>query len=253
MTLVEILGDPCHWGTAWNGLRHLSIAHSITHDLPTLDFYFLSEYLQLKTGNSVSTSHVFYLDRKNVALLEAGGTPSTTFPAVQNIAHPPMIFLMVEHRECFELPLFMLLNLRTHEALLVTVGGNQEQEITERDWFKAIWSGVVEVFGCRNSHPTLVYGNWIKVCLCFPAKSKNKPFMLDRNPRTLDFVSFLSSILFSLRSGNGKRMAAEKSSRHHLCAALKFLITFFSQHSRDARDTATTGSNSTNTTKHGVR
>lgn len=165
---MDTLGDPCHWGAAWTGLKKTSVSYSATHLLPVLDFYFLSEYLQAKEGNITSTSHFYYLDRKNAALLESGQIPSTLADA-QTIAYPPLTFLIVEHPRIYETPFFMMLNIERHEALLITVGGNQEQQIAEQPWFQKLWGSVTNLFKWRNrnDHPNIFYGNWIVVCPTF--------------------------------------------------------------------------------------
>jgi hypothetical protein len=156
---------------AWNSLRKMSIAHSVADELPALDFYFLSEYLQATKENSMSSSHFYYLDRERVALIQEGGDPSFTFSESARIISPPsLIFLMVEHQKCFELPFFILFNIQCHEALLMTIGGNQELKVAEQYWFKTIWRGVIKLFGICDqptSDPTILYGSWIAVSLPF--------------------------------------------------------------------------------------
>lgn len=167
--LVDTLGDPCHWGTAWTGLKKASISDSATHLLPVLDFYFLSEYLQAKEGNITSTSHFYYLDRKNAALLESGQTLSTFAEDAQTIANPPLTFLIVDRPRIYENPFFMVLNISRHEALLIPVGGNQDRQIAEQPWFHKLWRSVTDLFKRphRNSCPNILYGNWIAVCPTF--------------------------------------------------------------------------------------
>jgi len=171
---VDTLGDPCHWGTAWTGLKKTSISYSATHLLPVLDFYFLSEYLQAKESNITSTSHFYYLDRKNAALLESGRSPSTFAEEAQKIAYPPLTFLIVEHPRIYETPFFMMFNIARHEALLITVGGNQEQQVVEQLWFQKLWRSVTDLFKWphRSSHPNILYGNWIAVCPTFLDQSR---------------------------------------------------------------------------------
>jgi hypothetical protein len=147
----------------------MTIAHSTTHSVPVLDFYFLSEYLQAKQEDCHTTSHFYYLERKNVALLKAGRTPSIILSEGTQDARPPLLtFMMVEHPKSFEMPFYMVLNIQSHEALLVTIGGNQEQGIAAQPWFQAIWKAVVRLFGWSENHiydPTILYGNWIMVCV----------------------------------------------------------------------------------------
>ena len=106
---MDTLGDPCYWGTAWTGLKKMSISYSVTDLLPVLDFYFLSEYLQAKEGDITSTSHFYYPDHKNAVLLESGQTPSTFAEEAQIMAHPPLTFLIVELPRIFETPFLLLL------------------------------------------------------------------------------------------------------------------------------------------------
>ena len=163
--VVEILADPCHWGIAWNGLKNMDAAYSIIDELPVLDFYFLSEYLQAEKEN---VPHLYYLDQKSVTLLQSGGTPTILAQAIATT--PPLVFLLVKRCRNFEHPFFMLLNLQTHEALLISVRVNQEQNIAEENWFQEIWRGVTSLFGGPNQYtrpPTILYGNWITVRLYF--------------------------------------------------------------------------------------
>ncbi len=143
----------------------MSISYSVTDLLPVLDFYFLSEYLQAKEGNITSTSHFYYLDHKNAVLLESGQTPSTFAEEAQIMAHPPLTFLVVELPRIFETPFFMVLNIPNHKALLITVGGNREQQIAEQPWFHKLWRSVTDLFKWphHNSYPNIFYGNWITV------------------------------------------------------------------------------------------
>jgi hypothetical protein len=165
-TPVEVLGDPCHWATAWNGLRNTSNANSDHYAVQTLDFYFLSEFLQAQQEDDAAPSHFYYLDQRNVALIKAGrDAPSTPVSAcTQNVVRPPLTFMMVEHRQTL---FYVLLNIQRHEALLIYIGENHEQKIAEQPWFQAIWEGVIMLFGwtkrCSNS-PTILYGGWIAVC-----------------------------------------------------------------------------------------
>jgi hypothetical protein len=231
----------------------MSIANSDHYPVPTLDFYFLSEFLQSKQENYAASSHFYYLDRKNVAILVAGRDPPSTpiSESMQGVARPPLTFMMVEHRQML---FFMLLNLQRHEALLISIGVNHEQNIAEQAWFQAIWKGVVKLLGWSERHsnyPTILYSSWIAVCLLFLTEMNSCHARFDRNMRILPLVAFLSSTPFSPNSGNGPGTVVAKLYRRRFSAALKYLTTSFLRRSRDARSMATTGSNLTNITKLG--
>jgi hypothetical protein len=161
------LGDPWHWGRAWTSLQTLSTSYDLRYELPVLDFYFLSEYVKAKNLTSYGLEFL-YLDQRNVTLLIAGGTLSRTLYATRNNSQsqPPLVFLMVEHCRNFAYPLFMLINLQTHEVFLITIGKRHEQPVSQESWFRNIWrkvSELVEWNPTRDSDPTILYSDWITV------------------------------------------------------------------------------------------
>jgi hypothetical protein len=160
--LVDILGNPCYWGAAWTCLKNTSMD---IHKLPVLDFYFLSEYIQTSSGN-LPMAHLHYLDRQSVTELQIGGAPSPLAEMEADLDRPPLTFLMVECQS-FKYPLFMLINLPTHEALFITLPTNEERDIAQELWFQRIWKGVSNLYNWSknfNVRPTILYSNWIKVC-----------------------------------------------------------------------------------------
>jgi len=205
--LVDILGNPCHWGTAWKCLKNTSMD---IHKLPVLDFYFLSEYIQTTSGN-LPLAHLYYLDRTSVSELQRGGTPTPLSQRGAGLDRPPLTFLMVEQCQSFEHPLFMLVNLATHEALVITVPCNEERDIAQELWFQRIWKGVSKLFKWSNNmndRPTILYSNWIKVCRLIEKQHKFQ-FMFHRILGSSALMQSLSSTLLSPKIGIGRRMALE--------------------------------------------
>jgi hypothetical protein len=160
--LVEILGDPWHWGRAWKSLRDLSVSYAIRNELQVLDFYFLSEYLEAKNARPQNDPQLIYLDQLNVALLRAGETPKITLNVAANAHQVPLVFLMVEHCRNFEHPLFILVNIGSHEAFFIAVGGNREQPVSEEPWFQQIWKGIGKLLQWPQRHsrnPMILYSS----------------------------------------------------------------------------------------------
>jgi hypothetical protein len=204
--LVDILGNPCFWGAAWTCLKNTSMD---IHKLPVLDFYFLSEYIQTSSGN-LPMAHLHYLDWQSVTELQIGGAPTPLVQMEADLDRPPLTFLMVECQS-FEHPLFMLINLPTHEALFITLRANEERDITQELWFQRIWKGVSNLYNWSknlNAQPTILYSNWIEVG-GFIEKRRNFPFIFYRILRSFPLTQSLSSTLLSPENGNGRKMVVE--------------------------------------------
>lgn len=165
---MEILGDPWHWGRAWTSLRRLSVSYTIAEELQVLDFYFLSKCLQEKDRRPLRDLPMLYLDQRNVEILGAGGIANVPF--YDDTFRQPLVFLIVDSCRNFEHPVFMLINIYTAEAFLITVAGtNQEQPVSEEHWFQYIWRGVAGLLHQPHTsaqRPTMYYSSWVEVgCL----------------------------------------------------------------------------------------
>jgi hypothetical protein len=190
-------------------LKSMGVAED-NHQLPVLDFYFLTEYIESKTGNK-PLGHLHYLDQNRLSQLQGGGAPMALERRDESLDPPPLTFLMVDRCQSFEHPLFVLLNLSTHEALFITVRTNEERNIAQEPWFQVIWKGVSKLFNWSKNlyvNPKILYANWIKVCHLIERQRKF-PFMFYRILRSSALVLSLFSSPLSARTGNGRRMALE--------------------------------------------